>query len=66
MRERGRPGWRCFVSSFAPFDFGLPEEDTSGEKGGDEDSAGEDSWSGEIGRLRENGGGVADVGRGDE
>jgi hypothetical protein len=43
MRERGRPGWRCGLSSFAPFDDGLPDKDTSGEKGGDEGWAGEDN-----------------------
>lgn len=42
MRERGRPGWRCGLTSLAPFDDGLPD-DTSGENGGDEGGAGDDS-----------------------
>ena len=45
---------------------GLPENDTSGEKGGEEGSAGDESCSGEIGRLREKGGGVVDGIRGEE
>lgn len=65
MRERGRPDWRCGLSSLAPFDDGLPDV-TSGEKGGDEGGAGEDSWRGEMGRLRGKGGGVAAERRGEE
>lgn len=68
MRERGRPGARCGVggSSVVGEVARLSEKDTSGEKGGDEGSAGELSCSGEIGRLRENGVGVVDLRRGEE
>lgn len=45
---------------------GFPEEDTSGEKGGDESSAGELRLMGEMGRLRAKGGGVVDDRRGEE
>lgn len=67
MRERGRLA-RCAVGvSFVVGEAGgLPENDTSGEKGGEEGSAGEDSWIGEIGRLRGKGGGVVDERRGEE
>lgn len=67
MRERGRPASRC-ASGLALLgeEAGLPENDTSGENGGEEGSAGEESWRGEMGRLREKGGGVVDEIRGDE
>lgn len=45
---------------------GLSEKDTSGEKGGEEGSAGDESWRGEIGRLREKGGGVVEARTGEE
>jgi hypothetical protein len=68
IRDRGRPVGRGVVSSvvpLAPLD-GLPENETSGEKGGDEGSAGEDSWIGEMGRLRGKGGGVVEDMTGEE
>ena len=66
-RERGRIVCRWVrVRSLAGEIFGVgeplgvPEKDTSGENGGEERSIGEESWMGEIGRLRGKGGGVVD------
>lgn len=61
IRERGRAEMRVVSSSLTE---GLVGKGASGEKGGDGGSVGEDSWRGEIGRLRERRG-VADE-RGDE
>lgn len=68
MRERRRLLSRCAVGvSFVAGEVvALPENDTSGEKGGEVGSAGEESWSGEIGRLRLKGGGVVDGRIGEE
>lgn len=44
----------------------LPENETSGENGGEEGSTGEESWIGEIGRLRGKGGGGVEVRTGEE
>lgn len=57
IRERGLAEMRVASFSLAG---GLVEEGISGEKGGDGGSAGEDSWRGEMGRLRERSGGVVD------
>jgi hypothetical protein len=43
-----------------------PAGETSGEKGGDDKSAGEESWMGEMGLLLIWGGGVADDKTGEE
>lgn len=61
-RERGRMVFRVDSPLLGG---GLVESGSSGENGGDGGSDGEDNWRGEMGRLREKGGGVAEK-RGDE
>lgn len=55
MGLRGRRGRGRCAAGFpvrTGEEAGLPENDTSGEKGGEAGSDGEESWRGEIGRLR--------------
>lgn len=67
IRDCGRAVPRSLVVSLEMGESsGLRENETSGENGGEDGSAGEESWRGEIGRLRENGGGVEAEKRGED